>query len=305
MFRYAAVQRGRYREHYQFGVEVLGTGDPAVDAEVISLQNTWYARIGITAYELELNSIGDGNCRPAYIELLVEFLDAHAGELCAECLERRDTNPLRVFDCKNEACQAVLVDAPEDHRPSVRRLRGALRQGARVPRRAAASPIRSAPGLVRGLDYYTRTAWEFVTTELGAQGTIGGGGRYDGLAEQLGGPPTPGVGFGSGLERVFELAPADFAESDRQWVCFAVAHDAALPRMHALMGELRAAGVSADAVFGGRPLRRQLEQAAKRGAATTVIVDEDEWAAGVATVRDMVSGKQRQVALDDLVRELS
>ena len=304
MFRYAAVQRGRYREHHQFGVEVLGTGDPAVDAEVISLQNTWYARIGITAYELELNSIGDGNCRPAYIALLVEFLDAHAGELCAECLERRDTNPLRVFDCKNEACQAVLVDAPKitDHLCDA-----CAEHFARVRAYLDASGVAYtiSPGLVRGLDYDTRTAWEFVTTELGAQGTIGGGGRYDGLAEQLGGPPTPGVGFGSGLERVFELAPADFADSDRQWVCFAIAHDAALPRMYALMGELRAAGVSADAVFGGRTLRRQLEQAAKRGAATTVIVDEDEWAAGVATVRDMVSGKQRQVALDDLVRELS
>ena len=117
MFRYAAVQRGRFREHYQFGVEVLGSSDPAVDAEVISLQHAWYRRVGVTRYQLELNSIGDSTCRPAYLELLVAFLDAHAGELCEECLERRDSNPLRVFDCKNQACQAVLVHAPKitDH----------------------------------------------------------------------------------------------------------------------------------------------------------------------------------------------
>jgi histidyl-tRNA synthetase len=302
MFRYAAVQRGRFREHYQFGVEVLGSSDPAVDAEVIGLQHAWYQRVGVTQYQLELNSIGDSTCRPAYLELLVAFLDAHAGELCEECLERRDSNPLRVFDCKNQACRAVLADAPKitdhlcdacaEHFAQVRTLLDA---------RGVAYVL--SPGLVRGLDYYTRTAWEFVTTELGAQGAIGGGGRYDGLAEALGGPPTPGVGFGSGLERLFELAPLQ--PSGREWVCFVVTHEPARPRLLAVMDEVRLGGVAADTVFGGRALRRQLENAAKRGATSTVVVGEEEWAAGVATVRDMVSGEQRQVALDDLVRELS
>ncbi len=304
MFRYAAVQRGRFREHYQFGVEVLGSEDPAVDAEVIALQHAWYASVGVTQYELELNSIGDATCRPAYIELLVAFLDAHASELCSECMERRDSNPLRVFDCKNEACQAVLADAPKitdhlcdacaEHFAQVR---------AFLDARGVAYVI--TPGLVRGLDYYTRTAWEFVSTELGAQGTIGGGGRYDGLAEQLGGPRTPGVGFGSGLERLLELVGERDLAAPRPWVCFAVTHEPARPRLYALMDELRGTGTAADAVFGGRALRRQLEQAAKRGAATSVIVGEEEWVAGSATVRDMVSGEQRTVALDDLVGELS
>jgi histidyl-tRNA synthetase len=304
MFRYAAVQRGRFREHYQFGVEVLGSADAAVDAEVIALQHAWYSGMGITAYELELNSIGDAKCRPAYLELLVAFLDAHAQELCAECLERRDTNPLRVFDCKNAGCQAVLADAPkitdhlcdecEEHFRQVREF---------LDERGLA--YRISPGLVRGLDYYTRTAWEFVTTELGAQGAIGGGGRYDGLAEQLGGQPTPGVGFGSGIERLFELVPEGFAAEPEPWICFAVAHEPARARLYALMDELRLAGVRADAVFGGRPLRRQLEFAQKQGAITTVIVDAEEWREGVATVRDMVSKEQRHVALDDLVKELS
>jgi histidyl-tRNA synthetase len=161
-----------------------------------------------------------------------------------------------------------------------------------------------SPGLVRGLDYYTRTAWEFVTDRLGAQGTIGGGGRYDGLSEQLGGPPAPGVGFGSGIERVLELA-GDDAGAQSGWVCFAVVSADARPRLYAIMDELRLRGRTADAVYGGRSLRRQLEQAGRRGAAVSVIVGDDEWGRGVAVVRDMNTGDQREVALDDLLGDLS
>jgi histidyl-tRNA synthetase len=302
MFRYAAVQRGRYREHYQFGVEAIGSDDPAVDAEVIALQAEWYRRCGITAVELQLNSIGDATCRPAYTALLVAFLDDHLDELCDECRERRDTNPLRVFDCKNASCQAVLRAAPliTDH------LCDACREhfaSVRSFLEAAGVAHAVTPTLVRGLDYYMRTAWEFVTTELGAQGTIGGGGRYDGLSEQLGGPPAPGVGFGSGVERVMEVGHAEPAEPGGL-VMFVVVAAEARPRLYALMAEVRRRGRRAEAVFGGRNLRRQLEAAAKRGAAVAAIVGEDEWAAGEATLRDMASGEQRRVPLDGLVGEL-
>jgi histidyl-tRNA synthetase len=303
MFRYAAVQRGRYREHYQFGVEAIGSDDPAVDAEVIGLQAEWYRRCGIEAVELQLNSIGDATCRPAYTALLVAFLDAHMDELCEECRERRDSNPLRVFDCKNESCQAVLRDAPHitDHLcdPCAEHL-----AGVRAFLDASGVTYTLTPELVRGLDYYVRTAWEFVTTELGSQGTIGGGGRYDGLSEQLGGPPAPGVGFGSGVERVLEVGRAEPAAAAAA-VAFVVVPAEARPRMHAVMADVRRSGRAAEAVFGGRSLRRQLEAAGKRGAAVAVIVGDEEWAAQEATVRDMASGEQRRVPLAGLAAELA
>ena len=201
MFRYAAVQKGRYREHYQFGAEVIGSDDAAVDAELIGLQRRWYERVGVRGLRLLVNSIGDGKCRPAYLELLVGFLDEHANELCDECRERRDVNPLRTFDCKQKGCRAVMASAPKitdnlcdecaAHFADVR---------AHLDARGVEYAV--DPGLVRGLDYYTRTAWEWQWPELGAADALSGGGRYDGLAEQLGGRPTPGVGFGAGVERL-------------------------------------------------------------------------------------------------------
>ncbi|HKV68393.1 MAG TPA: histidine--tRNA ligase, partial [Gaiellales bacterium] len=241
MFRYNRVQKGRFREHYQFGAEAIGSDDPGLDAELIALQARWYRNVDVTGLTLLLNSIGDEVCRPAYIELLVAFLDAHIDELCDECRERRDTNPLRVFDCKNVACQAVLADAPKitDH------LCDACREhfaGVRAQLDARGVGYEVSPGLVRGLDYYTRTAWEWTWPALGAQATLSGGGRYDGLAEQLGGPHTPGVGFGAGVERLVltleEMGAAEEVEPALD-VMFAVLDDAARPRVHALMDDAR------------------------------------------------------------------
>jgi histidyl-tRNA synthetase len=304
-FRYAAPQKGRYREHYQFGVEAIGSADPGVDAEVVALQAAWYGRLGLPPLTLELNSIGDAKCRPRYVADLVAFLDAHAGELCAECRERRTQNPLRVLDCKNAGCQAVLAGAPRlpdylceecaAHFAAVR---------AYLDARGVAYTL--APHLVRGLDYYTRTAWEFVWPALGAQATLGGGGRYDGLAEQLGGRPAPGVGFGSGVERIVlaleESGAAPAAAGLDAFFC--VIADEARARLYALMDEARLAGVRCDAGYGGRRLKRLLEAAARRGARTAVIVGEDEWGRGEATLRDMNTGEQRAVPLDGLVGEL-
>jgi histidyl-tRNA synthetase len=307
MFRYNAVQKGRYREHYQFGAEAVGSDDPALDAELIALQARWYRNVDVTGLSLLLNSIGDETCRPAYLELLTAFLDAHLDGLDDECRERRQSNPLRVFDCKNAGCQKVLADAPKitdhlcdacrEHFASVR---------ADLDARGVAYTV--SPGLVRGLDYYTRTAWEWQWPALGGQTAISGGGRYDGLAEQLGGPHTPGVGFGAGVERLVltleDMGAAEAAEPALD-VLFAVLVDEAKPRAYALMDAAREAGLRSDAAHGGRRLKRALELAARRRASRVVIVGEDEWAAGEASVRDMTSGEQHRVGLDDLVGELS
>jgi len=306
MFRYSAVQKGRYREHYQFGVEAIGSDDPAVDAEQIGLQRRWYERVGVRGLQLLVNSIGDGKCRPAYLQLLVGYLDQHADELCDECRERRDVNPLRTFDCKEKGCRAVMAGAPKitdnlceecaAHFADVR---------AHLDARGVAYAV--DPGLVRGLDYYTRTAWEWQWTELGAQSALSGGGRYDGLAEQLGGRPTPGVGFGAGVERlVLTLEEMGAGPPVRRPLdaLFAILADEARPRVIALMDDVRAAGVRCDAAYGGRRLKRALELADRRGVPTVVIVGDDEWAAGEATVRDMTTGEQRRVALDRLAEEL-
>jgi histidyl-tRNA synthetase len=306
MFRYAAVQKGRYREHYQFGAEAIGSDDPAVDAELIGLQRRWYEGVGVRGLRLLVNSIGDGNCRPAYLELLVRFLDEHADELCDECRERRDVNPLRTFDCKEKGCRAIMASAPKitDHLCDE-----CAAHFADVRAHLDARDVSYAvdPGLVRGLDYYTRTAWEWQWPELGAQSTLSGGGRYDGLAEQLGGRPTPGVGFGAGVERLvltLEETGAGPSLGRPLDALFAVLADAARPTVHAAMDDVRAAGVRCDAAYGGRRLKRALELADRRGIPTVVIVGDDEWAAGEATVRDMTTGDQRRVALDRLVEEL-
>jgi histidyl-tRNA synthetase len=306
MFRYAAVQKGRYREHYQFGAEVIGSDDGAVDAELIGLQRRWYEQVGVRGLRLLVNSIGDGKCRPAYLELLVGFLDEHANELCDECRERRDVNPLRTFDCKQKGCRAVMALAPKitdnlcdecaAHFADVR---------AHLDARGVEYAV--DPGLVRGLDYYTRTAWEWQWPELGAADALSGGGRYDGLAEQLGGRPTAGVGFGAGVERLvltLEETGAGPAAGGALDALFAVLAEEARPRVHAVMDDVRAAGVRCDAAYGGRRLKRALELADKRGIPTVVIVGEDEWAAGEATLRDMTTGEQRRVALDGLAEEL-
>jgi histidyl-tRNA synthetase len=300
-FRYNAVQRGRAREHYQFGVEVIGSPEAAVDAEVIALQQRWYQLCGVPELRLELNSIGDGVCRPAYVALLTAFIDEHIDELDDECRERRASNPLRVLDCKNRSCQAVLAAAPRitDH------LCDPCREHFDAVRRhldARGVVYRLEPTLVRGLDYYTRTAWEW--SGAGLSTSISGGGRYDGLAEQIGGPATPGVGFGAGIERLLEVVRPQPPQRSAA-VLFAVISEPAQPRLFALMDELRAAGVAADAGYGSRRLKRLLEMAAKRGASTVVIVGDDEWERGQATVRDMTSGEQRTVALDELVKELT
>ena len=201
MFRYEKPQAGRYREHYQIGAEAIGSSAPAVDAEVILMLAAIFAELGVEGVTLNMNSMGDPQCRPAYVETLRQYLRGHEGELCGDCLERVDLNPLRTFDCKVESCRAVLDEAPRisDHLcPECREHFDAVLA---LVRTAGLEPNLDFR-LVRGLDYYTRTTFEFNSDRLGAQSGVGGGGRYDGLVEQVGGQPTPGVGWGSGLERI-------------------------------------------------------------------------------------------------------
>jgi histidyl-tRNA synthetase len=271
MWRYAAPQRGRYREHWQVSVEALGSDDPAVDAEIVHLYDTWLRNLDVEEYTLQLNSIGDRECRPAYVERLSAWLDEHADVLDEEAQEKRRTSPLRVFDVKSTAVLEALADAPKigeslctPCREHFDRVRAALD--------ALGVRYELEPTLVRGLDYYTRTTWQFEGPDEGSQSTISGGGRYDYLVEEIGGPPTPGVGFGAGIERLLLAMPEGGDEAPEVDVFFALEDGA--PRAHvlALMAELRHHGKSADTDYAGRSLKGQLTQAGRLGARLTVIV---------------------------------
>ncbi len=273
MYRYARPQRGRYREHWHLSVEAIGSADPAIDAELIQLYDTLLQRLGVTDYRLEINSIGDRNCRPRYVEELVAWLDANEHLLDEEARQKRETTPLRVFDVKDEKVRAALAEAPtiqeflcDECREHFSSVRGFLTDYGV----AFDDNVR----LVRGLDYYTRTTWEFLGPEEGAQSTISGGGRYDYLVEEIGGPPTPGVGFGAGIERL-HLALGDAPEEpDTMDVFFAVEEPGKRSEVLSALARLRREGRSADTDYAGRSLKGQLTQAQRLGAQTVVIAHE-------------------------------
>ena len=300
IYRYAAPQKGRYREHYQASVEAIGSDDPALDAELIQLYSELLRRLGVTEYRLELNSIGDADCRPAYIERLTAWLDAHDDVLNDDARQKRATTPLRVFDVKDERVRAALNDAPKigeslcaacrEHFDAVRSFLDAY-----------GIEYELVPTLVRGLDYYTRTVFEFIGPEHGAQSAICAGGRYDGLIEEIGGPHTPGVGFGAGIERLLlALEHADVETPAEEPIdVFFARDDGPRDLIFELMARLRAAGRSADTDYAGRSLKGQLTQAGRLGARTTVVVG-----AAVATIR--TAGTQDvEVPLDELAERLS
>jgi histidyl-tRNA synthetase len=273
-WRYDRPQKGRYREHWQLSVEAIGSADPAIDAEVIRLYDEILRRLGVENYTLELNSIGDANCRPAYIETLTRWLDEHDADLDDEARAKRATSPLRVFDVKSERVQALLVDAPkigdalcDDCREHFERVREYLD--------AVGVRYELVPTLVRGLDYYTRTTFEFKDEAIGAKDTICGGGRYDGLVEAIGGPPTPGIGFGAGVERLLLSAGDRELPRGRIDAFFVVADDAPRAAVLATMARLRGRGLAVDTDYAGRSKKGQLTQAGRLGAKTTVVVDAD------------------------------
>jgi histidyl-tRNA synthetase len=300
IYRYAAPQKGRYREHHQASVEAIGSDDPALDAELIQLYSELLRRLGVTEYRLELNSIGDAECRPVYIERLTAWLDAHDDVLNDDARQKRATTPLRVFDVKDERVRAALNDAPKigeslcaacrEHFDAVRSFLDAY-----------GIEYELVPTLVRGLDYYTRTVFEFIGPEHGAQSAICAGGRYDGLIEEIGGPHTPGVGFGAGIERLLLALEEAGVETPAEEPIdvFFVCDDGARDLIFELMARLRAAGRSADTDYAGRSLKGQLTQAGRLGARTTVVVGAE-----AATIR--AGGTQDvEVPLDELAERLS
>jgi histidyl-tRNA synthetase len=298
MFRYAKGQRGRYREHWQFGVESLGSDDPAVDAEVISLQAAWFRELGLLdGLELELNSIGDSACRPAYRTLLVDYLERYRSELSPESQGRLDINPLRIFDSKDEGDRTIVQDAPRitDH------LCGPCAEhfaGVRSFLDAAGVAYRVTPELVRGIDYYERTAWEWVIPGGGPQaGTISGGGRYDGLAEQIGGKRVPGVGFGCGTERVvlaLEEAGVEPPLPVVDWFC-ACDDPAARPALHGLVESARSRGLASQVDLAGRSLKGQLRHAERLRARVVTVCRAGDGERGI------VRHGETEIAFGDVV----
>jgi histidyl-tRNA synthetase len=295
MFRYERPQAGRYREHYQIGAEAIGSAEPAADAEVIALLAAIFAELGVEGVRLNMNSMGDGACRPAYVAGLRDYLRAREAELCDDCRDRLELNPLRAFDCKVAACRAVLDEAPRigDHLcPDCHEHFDRVLE---LVARAGLEPHLDFR-LVRGLDYYTRTTFEFNSDRLGAQSGVGGGGRYDGLIEQIGGQPTPGVGWGSGLERI-ALAMRELALPAKVPDVFVVSFNSeARGTAFGVAQELRAAGLSAELDLAGRSPKGQLKQAGRSGARLAVFVGLAELAAGHVRLRTMDGGGEEDVA---------
>ena len=311
IFRYDRPQAGRYRQFWQFDVEAIGDPGPAIDAEIIELGLRFYAEVGVRGVEVLLNSIGDPACRPAYLETLVAFYRGHAGELPPTERDRLERNPLRLLDSKDPAMAALNAVAPRavDH---LCEACAAHFDGLRRHLDALGIPYRIEPGLVRGLDYYTRTAIEFyVAGREGQQQALGGGGRYDGLVELLGGRPTPGIGFALGLDRVALVLDEQAAAAGAVALKRAEAPGAvdavvvsAEPRDTVarlrIATELRAAGLRVSADLGERKLGRQLEAAVKAGARFAVILGDETTADGIVQVRDLGAASQKAVPLADL-----
>ncbi|GBD13768.1 Histidine--tRNA ligase [bacterium HR24] len=306
IFRYDRPQAGRYRQHHQFGVEAIGDESPALDAEVIELLWSLYGELGLSGLTLRLNSIGDRNCRPAYVAVLREYYSDKLDRVCADCRDRFQRNPLRLLDCKQESCQPVIAGAPAltDHlcaecAEHFAQLRGYLD--------ALGIPYELEPRLVRGFDYYTRTVFEVHPPVEGAQSAIGGGGRYDGLIEELGGPPTPAVGFGTGIERIIlNLKRQEVAVPQGRGVQAFVAYQGAQARLSALRlaSRLRRQGIATVVATGDRSLKAQMRQADARGARYALILGPREVETGTVTVRRLADGHQETLPAEEVVSRL-
>lgn len=307
IFRYDRPQAGRYRQHHQFGAEAIGEADASVDAEIIELLWRTYEELGLSGLTLHLNSIGDAVCRPAYLEELRRYYADKLHHVCPDCQARYQRNTLRLLDCKIPQCQPVIAKAPaiterlcQDCARHFDDLRSYLS--------SAGIPFVLDPRLVRGLDYYTRTVFEVQPPEEGAQSSIGGGGRYDGLIEQLGGRPTPGIGFGSGIERIILNLKRQGVTPQQQpaaRVYVASQTPAARTAAFRLASDLRRAGIPAVAGSPGRSLKAQMRHAGAIGAAYAAILGERELADGTATLKRLDTGQQETVPLRDVPGHLA
>jgi histidyl-tRNA synthetase len=296
MFRRERPQKGRYRQFHQVNVEVFGVTSPSADVEVVEMALDYLQGCGLTQYELVLNSVGDAKCRPAYVETLRAALRSQKDKLCQDCQRRTETNPLRVLDCKVPQDQAVIESLPKISDHLCDECRAHFAQ-VRRELELLGIPYRLSHRLVRGLDYYVRTTFEVLSGELGAQNSVLGGGRYDGLVKQLGGPDIPGIGFALGMERLVMLIPPVPVTSRCEVFLAALvpeARDFALR----LQRQLRKAGLSVMMDHEGRGLKSQMKRADKLGARFVAILGEDEMAKARWTVRDMKASTQAEVSLD-------
>ena len=300
-FRHENVQKGRQREFHQFGCEMVGTESPRADAEVISLAKSVLDRAGLKNIELNINSKGCPKCRAEYHKALKEFFSARKDELCHTCGERLEKNPMRILDCKSEICQEIGKDAPliidylcADCREHFEQLQKNLQ--------VMGIEYKINPKIVRGLDYYTRTVFEFVTTDIGAQGTVCGGGRYDGLIEQLGGPKTPALGFAMGLERLIitmKNQGCDFMEEKTCDLYIASMGEAAAAKAMALTMQLRDEGFFVEYDLVERGIKPQMKYADKIGAKFVMVLGDNEIETGDARLKNMADGSQTDIKLDD------
>jgi histidyl-tRNA synthetase len=307
IFRYERVQAGRYRQHTQFDIEAIGSSDPAVDLEVMSVAWQLFSELGFRQLSFQLNSTGCPQCRPGYIHDLVAYYEGHRGEICDDCKRRLERNPLRVLDCKVEGCQPIIAGAPQilqDLCPECSEHFSALRGYLDTLGRAYTINHR----LVRGLDYYTKTVFEVWAQGIGAQNAVCGGGRYDGLAEALGGDPTPGIGFGSGMERIVMLLKEQglaVPDISGPQVVLAYHGQPAKSQCLRLLNDLRDAGVRATMGFDDRSLKAQLRGANRTGAAFALVLGEQEMAAGQVVLQDMLRDSPREaISQTDVVRTL-
>lgn len=300
-FRHEKPQAGRLREFHQFGAEMYGSASPAADAEMIAMVDAFLRRLGIKGIALNINSIGCPKCRGEYHKALKSYFEGRKDELCGTCQERLEKNPMRILDCKSPICQGIAKDAPvildylcDDCKSHFEKLQKNLT--------AMNIEFTVNPKIVRGLDYYTKTVFEFVTTSIGAQGTVCGGGRYDGLIEQLGGAPTPALGFAMGIERLImtmESQGCDFIEPKKCALYIAAMDEAALEKAIVLTKTLRDDGIWAEYDLAGRGLKAQMKYANKLGADFSMVLGSNEIESGKANLKNMETGEQTEISLSD------
>lgn len=308
MFRYERKQKGRYRQHVQYGCEVFGAPGPDIDLELLLMLHQFYQSLGLDELNLKINSVGSPECRPQYRERLLEFMKPHMDRMCGDCHRRAETNPMRMFDCKNETCQEILADAPKliDHLDDdSKRHFEAIKTGLNEFQ----VPYQVDPNLVRGLDYYSKTAFELSYAPLGSQGVLTGGGRYDGLVEQLGGPSTPGIGFGAGMERLVlilrETGKIDnlTAEAPIDLYVVAMGEQASL-KANGILMEMRAAGARCERDFTGKSMRKQIQAADKLGARFALMLGDNEIESKTLVVKNLKEGSQNELSWSDDLGEL-
>lgn len=300
-FRHEKPQAGRLREFHQFGAEMYGSSDASADAEVIALAKSLLDRLGLTNVELFINSIGCPKCRAEYHKALKEYFEKRRDELCPTCLDRLERNPMRILDCKSPVCQEIAKGAPvildflcDECSAHFEKLKSSLTD--------MGISFSIDPKIVRGLDYYTKTVFEFITKDIGAQGTVCGGGRYDGLIEELGGAPLPALGFAMGLERIImtmENAGSEFVPAKKCDLYIASMGEAAQRKAAVLTNQLRAEGYFVESDVMGRGLKPQMKYANKIGATFTIVLGDNELETGKAKLKNMASGEQTDISIGD------